>query len=262
MGVYSYDGTNLTNVAGSSVNESLLAPVESSTTSSAKYEIGEKFILYHTMYEATAVINIGGTIVPPGGSGTANCKVADSLAEQVEGKQDVLTQGTNITISGNTISATDTTYESKAAAQGGTDVSLVTTGDKYNWNNKPDTTTVYAVADTAETALADADYVPFYDTSATAKRKTLWSNIKSVLKTFFDTVYSPKATIKTATLTAGQTSVTFTQIPTTGNYLFQLFTTSGTLEFNDVDDSVSGSLTYTFDEQESDVSVKLKIEEV
>ena len=31
---------------------------------------------------------------------------------------------------------TDTTYESKAAASGGTDVSLVTTGEKYNWNNK------------------------------------------------------------------------------------------------------------------------------
>lgn len=34
------------------------------------------------------------------------------------------------------ISATDTTYESKAAASGGTAVSLVTTGEKYNWNAK------------------------------------------------------------------------------------------------------------------------------
>ena len=31
---------------------------------------------------------------------------------------------------------TDTTYESKAAVSGGTDVSLVTTGEKYDWNNK------------------------------------------------------------------------------------------------------------------------------
>lgn len=30
---------------------------------------------------------------------------------------------------------TDTTYESKQAASGGTDLSLVTTGEKYNWNN-------------------------------------------------------------------------------------------------------------------------------
>lgn len=33
---------------------------------------------------------------------------------------------------------TDTTYESKAAASGGTDVSLVTTGEKYTWNGKQD----------------------------------------------------------------------------------------------------------------------------
>ena len=32
----------------------------------------------------------------------------------------------------------DTTYESKAAAEEGTDVSLVTTGEKYIWNNKAD----------------------------------------------------------------------------------------------------------------------------
>lgn len=31
---------------------------------------------------------------------------------------------------------TDTTYTSKTAASGGTDVSLVTTGEKYTWNNK------------------------------------------------------------------------------------------------------------------------------
>lgn len=33
---------------------------------------------------------------------------------------------------------TDTTYESKPAASGGTDESLVTTGEKYTWNHKPD----------------------------------------------------------------------------------------------------------------------------
>jgi len=31
---------------------------------------------------------------------------------------------------------TDTTYTSKSAADGGTEVSLVTTGEKYSWNNK------------------------------------------------------------------------------------------------------------------------------
>ena len=35
---------------------------------------------------------------------------------------------------------TDTTYTSKAAASGGTDVSLVTTGEKYTWNSKTSNT--------------------------------------------------------------------------------------------------------------------------
>lgn len=37
---------------------------------------------------------------------------------------------------------TDTTYENKAAVSGGTEVSLVTTGEKYTWNNKGTVTTV------------------------------------------------------------------------------------------------------------------------
>lgn len=65
-----------------------------------------------------------------------------------------------------------------------------------NKPNIPDTSTCYQTGDTAETALADGDYIPFYDTSASAKRKSLWSNIKSVLKTYFDTLYSAKATSK------------------------------------------------------------------
>lgn len=35
-----------------------------------------------------------------------------------------------------------TIYENKTAVQGGTDVSLVTTGEKYNWNNKVDSVVV------------------------------------------------------------------------------------------------------------------------
>lgn len=50
--------------------------------------------------------------------------------------------GSNVTLTGDTtngtitIEATDTTYESKQAASGGTDVSLVTTGEKYLWSDK------------------------------------------------------------------------------------------------------------------------------
>ena len=62
---------------------------------------------------------------------------SDSKTDTLE-----LVAGSNVTLTPDatndkvTIAATDTTYSSKAAASGGTDVSLVTTGEKYTWNNK------------------------------------------------------------------------------------------------------------------------------
>lgn len=62
---------------------------------------------------------------------------ADTATDTLE-----LVAGDNVTLTPDatndkvTIEATDTTYSSKAAASGGTDVSLVTTGEKYTWNNK------------------------------------------------------------------------------------------------------------------------------
>ena len=48
--------------------------------------------------------------------------------------------GSNVTLTPTngklTIAATDTTYSNETAVNNGTDLSLVTTGEKYNWNNK------------------------------------------------------------------------------------------------------------------------------
>lgn len=69
---------------------------------------------------------------------------------------------------------------------------------KYNgsgWVNSsvPEDTTKYGTSDSASTDIADADYIPFYDSSASAKKKTLWSNIKTVLANTFQ----PKLTAGT-----------------------------------------------------------------
>ena len=58
----------------------------------------------------------------------------------------------------------------------------------YKWVNSPtqDTPSVsdkYDVNDTAETTIADGDYFPFYDVSASEKRKTLFSNLVDKIKT-------------------------------------------------------------------------------
>lgn len=73
------------------------------------------------------------------------------------------------------------------------DASKVLLGETFHdksGNQRSGTLDPYVPTDSAETAIADNDYFPFYDTSASGKKKTLWSNIKAKLKTYFDTIYS------------------------------------------------------------------------
>ena len=62
-------------------------------------------------------------------------------------------------------------------------------------SNKTAVGKAYSTDDSASTDLADADYIPFYDSSASAKKKSLWSNIKSILKSYFDTLYGSLTTV-------------------------------------------------------------------
>lgn len=58
-----------------------------------------------------------------------------------------------------TITLTDTTYESKTAASGGTALSLVTTGEKYTWNNKqPAISDLATIRSNAATAFGWGDH--------------------------------------------------------------------------------------------------------
>ena len=49
---------------------------------------------------------------------------------------------------------------------------------------KADKTDAYMTTDGSET-IDDADYIPFYDTSGSAKKKTLWSSLKTIVKVVF-----------------------------------------------------------------------------
>lgn len=49
----------------------------------------------------------------------------------------------------------------------------------------PDISNCYQSTDTISADIDDADYVPFYDSSATAKKNSLWSNIKSLIANAF-----------------------------------------------------------------------------
>ena len=72
---------------------------------------------------------------------------------------------------------------------------------------------------------------------------------------------SSGGTVLSQTLTAGNTSVTFTNIPTTGNNLVDFFTTTG-INYKAIDTSTAGQVTLTYDAQQSDVTVFCEIKEV
>ena len=68
--------------------ESLIAPIETSSTASQAYSIGEQFIYNGLLYKATAAISSGGTITPNG-----NCTVSDSITEQINDLDKIVNKG-------------------------------------------------------------------------------------------------------------------------------------------------------------------------
>ena len=56
------------------------------------------------------------------------------------------------------------------------------------------------------------------------------------------------------TLTAGQTTVTFDSLPTTGDYLMEFYTSNG-VNYSEIDTSVAGQVTLTFEEQDTNITV-------
>lgn len=69
-------------------------------------------------------------------------KQLDSVNSALSGKQSTLTAGSNITISGNTISAKDTTYNVVSPSLGSNATGLVTADMAAKWNSKQDAITI------------------------------------------------------------------------------------------------------------------------
>ena len=70
------------------------------------------------------------------------------------------------------------------------------------------------------------------------------------------------STILTETLSTGGTSVTFTGIPTSGNYVVSFYTSNGT-NYKSIDvTSTPGTAVLGFTAQSSPITVACKIEEV
>lgn len=212
--------------------ESTIATVETDATSaSIGYSVGEQLYLEDILYNVTASITAGDPLTV----GT-NIAVAPKLAASVSGKQDQIEVTTMPTASAaylgkvliyigttgiytsgqsyqcveesgsyswipaggsGSVTAAEVSYDNTSSGMTADDVQEAV--DELN-------TKKYGTDDTAETTIDDADYFPFYDNSATAKRKSLWSNIKSVLKTYFDTLYANKSVTKRTVKTVDTSS--------------------------------------------------------
>ena len=77
------------------------------------------------------------------------------------------------------------------------------------------------------------------------------SNLKNVAQTFHAT---------SKVLTAGQTTVTF-DVPVYGDYLIDFYTSTG-ISYININTSVSGQVTLTFEEQETNLTIYCEIKEV
>lgn len=166
---YMYDGTNwvFLNQSGNYIVASNNLVAQTPTTTSANYEV---------LFSATA----DNTSRTEGARKNSNLLFNPSTGNL----QATQLNGVDI---GSSPKFTDTTYTSQAAASGGTAVSLVTTGEKYTWNNKSN----LAIGTTATTAAAGNHT---HTTSLAADSGTSTVNLAS------NTTYK---------LTAGGTSVIF-----------------------------------------------------
>lgn len=70
-----------------------------------------------------------------------------------------------------------------------------------------------------------------------------------------------KPQVKSQTLTAGGTTITFSQIPTSGNYMIDFFTSTG-INYTAINTATAGQVTLAYDAQTADVTVYCRIEEV
>lgn len=140
--------------------------------------------------------------------------VTSAIQTQLTGKQATVTGGaTTIVSSDLTVSrALVSNSSGKVAVSTVTSTELgYVSGVTSGIQTQLDAKTPNSANQTAYTDIDDADYVPMYDTSAITQKKSLWSNIKSVLKTYFDTLYltKPASGSSTTNSTTGR-SITHT----------------------------------------------------
>ena len=114
---------------------------------------------------------------------------------------------------GQWIAPPNTEYESKSAASGGTAVSLVTTGEKYIWNNKlgpSDKGVANGVAPLGANGLISTDYLPTLTNVSVSQILTTGVSIAKI------TVNGTETTLYAPSSGSGGSTVSVNQVVTSG----------------------------------------------
>ena len=132
--------------------------------------------------DSATPINGGTTKFTTGGAYTELAKKADKVSGAVNGNLAGLDANGNLTDSG--------VVASKVIQKVTTATGLLKDDGSVDTTSYAPSNKAYLTDDTTDTTIDNADYVPFYDTSATSKKRLTWTNIKSVLKSYFDGLYT------------------------------------------------------------------------
>ena len=175
---------------------------------------------------------------------TAKTSGLYKIAVTAHGHVQSVTAVAKADITGLGIPAQDTTYSSKAAASGGTDVSLVTTGEKYIWNNKIGATTPTIATDTGTSSITLAHGGKYKLTAGGGSviftmpaDANTWRGIQDNLTSSTNTTESLSA--KQGYLLANGSARDSTKLPLTGGNV------TGPVNFGDsvsIDDLTAGQL--------------------
>ena len=222
--------------------ESNIAPVEADATSASRsYSEGEQLVLNDILYDVIASI----TAEDPLTVGV-NIAAAPKLSTAVRGKQEQIEVSSMPTASAAYVGKVLIYIGATGTYTSGQSYQCIYESGSYSWQP-------------VGGGSVSAANVTYDNTQSGMTADDVQEAVDELNQAL--TNKENKGTIKTATLTAGQTTLTFTQMPTTGNHLVRFYNSAG-INYTEIDNSVSGQVTLTFEEQSNNVIVNCEIKEV
>jgi hypothetical protein len=137
----------------------------------------------------TVVVDENGVLSSLGG-GQGSAEAAERMIAPIEPDASASTRAYTV---GKRLILNEVLYKAKTAIAIGDELVVGTNIEladnvSTQLDLKADSTRAFLIDDTTENTLADDDTVPFYDTSASSKRNTTWSNIVAKIKSALATV--------------------------------------------------------------------------